>query len=73
MSRVYTMRKCCPKCRTWFTIGGSAAVYCQDKSCQNKRRRDDRDDRKNGRGAYARFAPDGSSLGHLAAAIESGK
>lgn len=68
MSRIFTMRKCCPKCRSWFTIGGSAAVYCQDKSCQNKRRRDDRAAAKKAAGEYALKV---GSAGHLARALES--
>lgn len=73
MSRVFTMSKTCPKCRTYFTITSAASVYCQNKDCQNRRRRDDRADRKAGRGAYARLARVGPSTGDLAAAIESGK
>lgn len=71
MSRVFTMRKCCPACRTWFTIGGSAAVYCQHKACQNKRRRQDYADRKSGKGAYASYTAEGSDK-HLAQALKSG-
>jgi len=34
------MRKVCPTCRHVFTITSAASVYCQDKACKNKRRRE---------------------------------
>ena len=42
MQRNFTMRKTCPKCGARFTITSAASVFCQNKDCQNKRRRDDR-------------------------------
>lgn len=62
--RTYTMRKTCPACRCSFTIGGSAAVYCQNRDCKNRRRRQDYADKRDGKGAYARQVPIGSAA-HL--------
>lgn len=72
MSRNYTMRKTCPACRCSFVIGGSAAVYCPDLDCKNRRRRADYKAKKNRTGAYAVAVPEGSA-GHLERALKSGK
>jgi hypothetical protein len=69
--RNFTMRKLCPACRATFTITSAASVYCQNRDCQNKRRRDDRAAKKSGTSAYSRPIPDGTDA-HLERAIESG-
>lgn len=40
-SRIFTMRKRCPACGCTFTISSAASVYCQNRDCKRKRRRDD--------------------------------
>ena len=70
MTRIFTMQKRCPACHTVFTITSAASVYCQNKDCQNKRRRDDYAAAKKAAGERA-LQP--GSGGHLARAIESGE
>lgn len=67
MRRNFTMRKMCPACRSTFTITSAASVFCQNRECKNKRRRDDRAARKAGTGAYA---PRAGSAAHLARALK---
>lgn len=71
MSRVFTMRKCCPACRLWFTITSAASFFCQDWACKSKRRRQDYAKRK---AAHPAAAPVASgSEQHLARAITTGE
>jgi hypothetical protein len=71
MSRVFTMRKCCPACRSWFTITSAASVFCQDRACKSRRRREDYAKRK---AAHSPVAPVASgSDQHLARAITTGE
>lgn len=69
MSRNFTKRIACRACRTVFTITSAASKFCQNKDCQNKRRREDYAARK----AAAPPRPAPGSDAHLACAIESGE
>jgi hypothetical protein len=64
---VFTMPKRCPACHCTFTITGAARMYCQNRDCKNKRRRDDYAARKQA----APAVPDGSAA-HLERALRSG-
>jgi len=72
MSRVFTKRIACRACRAMFTITSAASKFCQNKECQNKRRRDDYAAKKNRTGAYKQTPAAGTDA-HLARAIESGE
>lgn len=68
----FTKRRLCAACLTTFTITSVASKYCQNRDCQNKRRRDDYAARRDGTGAYARRSQsDQGSAAHLERALES--
>jgi hypothetical protein len=72
MKRHFTKCIVCKACRTVFTITSAASKFCQNKDCQNKRRRDDYAAKKAGTGAYKR-TPAAGSEAHLERAVESGE
>lgn len=66
MNRVFRMQKACKACGHVFTITSAASVYCQNRDCKNKRRRDDYAARK----AVEPHLPIGS-VAYLERALES--
>lgn len=69
MDRVFTMRKACKACRSYFTITSAASMFCKDKACISRRRKADRLERK--QATLKATTPPGSDA-HLAQAIRSG-
>ena len=69
MSRVFTMRRCCRHCRTWFTINGSNHWFCGYSNCTSDRRKADRLAAKQ----RVLKAVETGSAEHLARALKSGE
>lgn len=68
MSRVFTMRKVCRACGTWFLITSAASKFCKDRECVKRRRKADRVERKE---RMLKTAQSGSAT-HLARALKTG-
>jgi hypothetical protein len=66
MSRIFTMRRCCRFCSTWFTINGSNHWFCGYSDCTSRRRKAER------QAAKQRSVKVGSDA-HLARAIKTGE
>ena len=64
MQRVFTMRRSCRECGTWYTINGSNHRYCGFADCTRRRRRKDRQRLK---------AAAAGSEQHLAQALRTGE